>query len=162
GSSIAAMVAVPLERWLGSWQATLASWGIPEFLAVAAWYPVMRRTNEPSVDASAPPTVLPSRNRAAWLLASIVLLRASIAYAYIAWLAPAYEARWWSEATAGALLAVALLPQLPAAIGLPAISDRWLDRRPAIGLAVGATVIGAFWLLLLPETLPWVAASILG
>ena len=39
GAALAAALAVPLEEWLGSWEASLAAWSVPALVAAAVWLP---------------------------------------------------------------------------------------------------------------------------
>jgi CP family cyanate transporter-like MFS transporter len=162
GAASAAAFSVPLERALGSWQAALAAWAVPAVFAVVAWLPVTARVNEHEPDEEVAAGRLPWRNRSAWLLAVFFGLQASLAYAFLGWLAPAYQARGWSPEAAGALLGGNNVAQLAAALVLPALADRSTDRRPAMVGAVGCTVVGAVWLFALPGVLPWVASTVLG
>jgi CP family cyanate transporter-like MFS transporter len=162
GAAIAASLAVPLDHLLGSWQASLASWALPALVAVLAWVPISARLNEREPEAESHPGRLPWTSRPAWLLAVFLSLQSSLAYAVLGWLAPAYEARGWSDEAAGALLGAQSVAQLSAALLLPALADRTRDRRAMLLAAVGCTVVGTCWLLALPDTLPWVASSVLG
>jgi MFS transporter, CP family, cyanate transporter len=162
GATVAAGAAVPLERLLGSWQASLASWSVPAVLAAAVWLRVAVRVNEPEVDDETPPGRLPWRTRTAWLLVGFFSLQAAIGYAFLAWLAPAYVARGWSAAAAGALLAVHNMAQLVAALVLPVLADRLRDPRPAVVGAVAATALGCAWLVTMPDVLPWAAVAVAG
>jgi CP family cyanate transporter-like MFS transporter len=166
GAAVAAAVAVPLEQLLGSWPASLAAWALPAVVAVAAWLPVSARINERGnerdLGGGSGAGRLPWRSGTAWLLAAFLCVQSSLAYAYLAWLAPAYETRGWTAAAAGALLGGFNLAQLAAALVLPALADRSVDRRPPLLGAVGCTVAGAVWLFAVPDTWPWVAACVLG
>ena len=162
GGTVAAAFAVPLERMLGSWQASLASWSVPAVLAAAVWLLVARRVNQPESNDETPSGGLPWRSGTAWLLVGFFSLQASIGYAFLAWLAPAYVARGWSAAAAGALLAVNSLAQLGAALVMPVLAGRLSDPRPAVLSAVAATALGCAWLLAMPGVLPWAAVAVAG
>jgi MFS transporter, CP family, cyanate transporter len=162
GAAGSAAVAVPLEQVLGSWQWSLAAWSVPAAVATAIWLAVTVRVNQPEPEEESHPGRLPWGSRSAWLLAWFFSLQAALAYAFLGWLAPAYEARGWSATAAGGLLAVHNLAQLASALVLPALSDQLTDRRPALVAAVGLTIAGCAWLFLLPEVLPWVAATVAG
>jgi CP family cyanate transporter-like MFS transporter len=162
GGTVAAAVAVPLERLLGSWQESLASWSVPAVLAAAVWLLVARRVDQPEFNDETSPGGLPWRSRTAWLLVGFFSLQASIGYAFLAWLAPAYVARGWSAAAAGALLAVNSLAQLGAALVMPVLASRLSDPRPAVVSAVAATTLGCAWLLVMPDVLPWAAVAVAG
>jgi CP family cyanate transporter-like MFS transporter len=162
GATVAAALAVPLERLLRSWQASLAAWALPAVVAAAAWLPVSRRVNEREPREQVERGRLPWRSRPAWLLGGFLCMQSSLAYAYLAWLAPAYQAHGWSASAAGALLGASNLAQLAAALALPTLADRWIDRRPPLLGALACTVIGAGWLFAVPSTWPWVAVWVLG
>lgn len=166
GAAVAATAAVPLRGVLGSWQASLAFWAGPGLLAVGAWILLLRRrraARAERVAAEAGPRVrLPWRSRPAWLLVGFFSAQSSMAYAVLGWLAPAYETRGWSATAAGALLGVHQLAQLGAAVLLPALSDRVHDVRRVLAAAGAATVTGVLWLVVAPDTLPWVVSVVLG
>jgi CP family cyanate transporter-like MFS transporter len=162
GASVGAGAAVPLEQLLGSWAASLAAWALPACVAVALWLVVTLRLNERESDDEAHPGRLPWNARGAWLLAAFLSAQSALAYAYIGWLSPAYEARGWSAGTAGLLLGALHLAQLVSSLVLPVLADRSADRRPPLVIAVAGTVVAALWLWLLPDTLPWVATALLG
>src|SRR3954447_24549920 len=143
GAAVAPALAVPLARSLGSWQASLASWSLPALLAAGLWAPAARRPPPPPRPAGTADGGLPWRSRSAWLLAGFLSAQSMLAYAYLAWLAPAYESRGWSPERTGALLAVLHLAQLVTALVLPALADRSRDRRPALAASVTCTLAGA-------------------
>jgi len=123
GSAIAPAAAVPARHTLGSWQASLASWAVPAAVAAAAWWPVARRLNRPESVRRSGPARLPWRSRSAWLLAAFMSAQSTLAYGYLAWLAPAHESRGWSPITTGTLLGTLQL-------GVDCLSGR--NRRTAL------------------------------
>ncbi len=161
GATVAAATSVPLAQWLGSWQASLASWAIPAALAAATWLLVTLRVNrgEPETGGGGR---LPIASTTAWLLAAFFSLQAALAYVVLGWLAAAYEYRGWNATDAGWLLAVNSLAQLAGALVLPALTDRFRDRRWALLPAGTASLTGCIWLLAWPDTLPWLASIVLG
>jgi CP family cyanate transporter-like MFS transporter len=164
GASVAPALAVPLADALGSWQASLASWAVPAALATLLWLPLARRVNRRPgrEERAAAEGSLPWRSKPAWLLAVFLSLQSFLAYAYLAWLAPALESRGMSAATAGALLGVLHLAQLATSLVLPALADLTRDRRPWLVGAVSCTVAGAFTLFAAPDGAPWLATIVLG
>jgi MFS transporter, CP family, cyanate transporter len=158
GAAVAPAMAVPLVHALGTWEASLASWAAPALLAAALWAPLARRRPAARTAAGR----LPWRSRSAWLLAGFLSVQSILAYAYLAWLAPAYESRGWSAATTGALLGVLHLAQLATALALPALADLSRDRRPALVGAVTCTALGAAVLFAAPDVAPWGATIVLG
>lgn len=162
GAAVAPAVAVPLAHALGSWEASLGSWALPGLLAVIVWIPVTRRLNAPDAARTAQAGVLPWRSAGAWLLAGFLSAQSALGYAYLTWIAPAYQARGWSPGAAGALLATMNFAQLASALVLPPLADRSRDRRAPLVGAVACTVLGALWLFAVPDNLPWVAAAVTG
>jgi CP family cyanate transporter-like MFS transporter len=158
GAAVAPAMAVPLLHALGTWEASLASWAMPALLGAALWAPLARRRPAARTMAGR----LPWRSRSAWLLAAFLSVQSILAYAYLAWLAPAYESRGWSAATTGALLGVLHLAQLATALALPALADLSRDRRPALVGSVTCTVVGASVLFAAPDAAPWAAVTVLG
>lgn len=164
GSAIAATFSDPLAALLGSWRESLSAWAIPAAVAAIGWLvalrllPVQHRPR----GAAARPHRLPWRSRPAWLLALYLTAQSSLAYATIAWLAPAYVERGWTAFAAGSLLGVSTLAQLVSALTLPAMADTVVEfRRLAVG-TVSLTVVGTAWLWLIPMFLPWVAVIVFG
>jgi CP family cyanate transporter-like MFS transporter len=143
GSAIAPAAAVPARHTLGSWQASLASWAVPAAVAAAAWSPVARRLNRPESVRRSSPARLPWRSRSAWLLAAFMSAQSTLAYGYLAWLAPAYESRGWSPTTTGTLLGTLQLAQLVTALVLPTVAERRMDRRPVVLAAGACSITGA-------------------
>jgi MFS transporter, CP family, cyanate transporter len=164
GSVIAATLAVPLADALGSWRASLASWALPAVAGAAVWAvaaPAYRR-RAPDQRPTPRPHSLPWRSRPAWLLAAFMTAQSSLAYAYIAWLAPSYVERGWTPLAAGSLLGLTTLAQVVASLALPAMSDTVVEFRRLCTLTVTLTVVGTAWLWLLPETVPALGVVILG
>jgi MFS transporter, CP family, cyanate transporter len=162
GAAGAAALAVPLADRLGSWQESLAAWGVLTVVGLAAWVPLTVRVNE---HGSPPPRGrerLPWRSATAWLVTGYLAVQSFIFYSQLSWISPSYEARGWSPTRAGLLLSVFMLLQLGAALLVPSASDQRPDRRPWFALSVGASVVGILALLLWPETLPWVFVAVLG
>jgi CP family cyanate transporter-like MFS transporter len=163
GAAAAPAVAVPLSHALGSWEASLGAWALPGAVAVAVWIPVTRRLNAPDAALAAREAGgLPWRSGGAWLLAAFLSVQAALGYAYLAWISPAYEARGWSDAAAGGLLAAMNFAQLASALVLPLLADRSRDRRPALVAAIACTVLGALSLFVAPGAAPWVSCAVVG
>jgi CP family cyanate transporter-like MFS transporter len=162
GAAAAGALAAPLARLLGSWEGSLAAWAVPAAPAVLLWTSIVARGGGRDAHARTPSAPLPWRAPAAWLLGAFFALQAALGYGYLAWIAPAYEARGWSSAAAGGLLGVLNLAQLASALVLPALTDRGRDRRPGLLVAVALTVTGAVWLFALPGAAPWLATVALG
>jgi CP family cyanate transporter-like MFS transporter len=164
GSVLAATLAVPLADTLGSWRASLATWAVPALVGIVIWLaavPAARR-RQPEATGPARRHRLPWSSRPAWLLSAFMTAQSSLAYAYIAWLAPSYVERGWSPAAAGSLLGLTMLAQIVSSLLLPAMADTVVEFRRLTTLAVSLTVVGTFWLWAAPTTAPAVAVVVLG
>lgn len=168
GAAGTGTVSVPLDGLLGSWQASLGFWAIPALPVLLLWLPVrVDRGVDPAAPRDSVPRPalahgLPWRSSTAWLLAAFFSTQAALAYSYIAWLAPAFQARGWSPAVAGGMFGVYGFTQIATALVLPSIARRCRDPRPALLGAVGLMILGAVWLWAFPGELEWPAAVILG
>lgn len=167
GATAAAGLAVPLASTLGSWQLSVAFWALPAGAALLVWWPVARRREAPERRAARPGAStraprLPWRSRTAWVLGSYLALQSTLFYACLAWLPPLYESHGWTPQQAGLLLALSTAVQVVSGLAAPVLSDRSVDRRPMIAMAVAASLTGLVLMTVAPEAAPWLAAVLLG
>jgi CP family cyanate transporter-like MFS transporter len=144
------------------WRLALAGWALPALLAAwliwrslpaqAAWVPSSGQHNQ---------SWLLRRPRTWLLMACFGLVNGGYAAA-VAWLAPYYQARGWTAADSGGLVALMALAQAAAALLLPALSARQLDRRPALWLTLACQAGGFAALALWPDLAPRAWALLLG
>jgi CP family cyanate transporter-like MFS transporter len=160
GAALAAGTAVPLADAVGSWAPALAVWTAPAAVALAAWGVVTRRQR--AVAQAPVGGALPWHSPTARLLTAYLAVQSTLFYSQLAWISPAYVDRGWSGARAGLLLSVFNAVQLVAALVVPAWSDRMVDRRPLLFLAVGCSLVGMVALVAAPELAPWPAMAVLG
>lgn len=174
GASLSSAASVPLEQWLGSWQASLGSWALLALIGLLAWLPFTRRadrlgtvehtgaSDQTGSSEEAKPGRLPWSHPTAWLLAGYLVLQSWAFYSSVTWLAPAYVEHGWSPSRAGYLAAVFSGSQIVSGLLGPALSDRVHDLRR---LLVPFAVVGVGGLLgvwLAPDAAPWVWASVIG
>ncbi len=77
GAGASSALSVPLQGWLGSWEASLASWALLAVVGVLAWVPVLtgharHRAANPSVVVA---TGLPWAHLTAWLVAGYLAVQ---------------------------------------------------------------------------------------
>lgn len=164
GAGASSALSVPLQGWLGSWQASLSSWALLAVVGALAWVPVLtgharHRAANPTVVA---PARLPWRQVTAWLVAGYLAVQSVEFYSTLAWLAPSYTARGWDPTHAGYLLSVFTAAQLVSGLLAPALTDRIHDRRVLLLSAAVLGLLGQGGLWLLPAGAPWVWATVLG
>ncbi len=163
GATAASALAVPLASALGSWQASVASWGVLAVLALAVWLPVLRKVNErEEEEAEAATHGLPWRSRTAWLVAGYLTANSVLFYSLLAWIAPAYESLGWTGERSGLLLAEYSVFQLVSALTVPLAAQRMRDRRPLFELVVGFAVVGLVAVIWTPLSAPWLWIAIMG
>lgn len=164
GAAASSALSVPLQGWLGSWQASLGSWSILGFVGALAWIPVWRgharhRAANPVLVTTAK---LPWTHLTAWLVAAYLAVQSIEFYSSLAWLAPTYAGRGWDPTHAGYLLSAFTAAQLVSGLLAPALTDKVHDRRVLLVSASVLGLVGQTGLWLAPGALPWVWAVVLG
>ncbi len=153
GGAGTAAVAVPLAEALGGWRGSFAVISSMAFISLAAWLVLMPR-DAGHVRAAPRRPNLPWRRPAAWLLGAIFGSQSILFYGCITWLASIYVERGWSEADAGALIALLTGIGLPSTIAVPLIADRIGTRRSQLTFAGVLAVAGALVIALTPGEAP--------
>jgi len=163
GAAGSSAAAVPLAQWLGSWEASLASWALVGLVGLLAWAPLARRVwvNRAEV-AGAAASGLPWRSATAWLVAGYLVTQSWAFYSCLAWIAPSYVHLGWDSADAGYLLAVFSATQIVSGLLAPVLTDRVHDLRGPLLAAAGFALLGLLGLLVAPAAAPWVWVSLIG
>jgi CP family cyanate transporter-like MFS transporter len=163
GAALGGALTVPLANWLGSWSLALAVWATPAIVALAFWLLTERKA-----DAHDPPTTivrireLPWRNKIAWALALNMTCNSIIYYSSLAWIAPSYEARGWTQENAGWLFGLFTASQVVAAFVLAGMAVRMKHRRTLFVVAIGLTSVSLFAIAWLPDFAPWLTLLTFG
>jgi CP family cyanate transporter-like MFS transporter len=162
GSTIVSAVAVPLAVGLGGWSWSLAVWAVPALVGVAVWAGLMRNA---SPERTRVPRRLPWRDRFAQLAATYQSGVSLTVYGSLTWVSPTYVDRGWSAGSAGLLIAVWSVAQLPAALLMPVLAERNGRFRPWALLMVACTAVGVLGMILVPEPPvvgPWLWVFLIG
>lgn len=164
GAALGGALTVPLASALGSWEAALAVWSLPAVLGLVVWLRVEGLTDDPS---EPPPTsahlrTLPWRSRPAWALTAFICLNSLMFYTTVAWLAPSFVDRGWSEDDAGFLFGLYTAGQLAGAVLMPVVAQRSRARRSLFAVIVIAGVISLVALGLVDSTAALVWSAALG
>lgn len=164
GAGASSALAVPLEGWLGSWQASLGSWAFLALVGALAWVPVVtgHARHRAAQTELAGRGQLPWKHVTAWLVATYLTIQSIEFYSTLAWLAPSYTARGWDPTHAGYLLSVFTAAQLVSGLLAPALTDRIHDRRVLLAAASVLGLVGQAGLWLAPTAAPWMWALVLG
>lgn len=161
GASAAAGATEPMRLALdGNWQAALAFWTLPAWVAVALWWWQLDGKHVPR-PVSKPERSL-FRDPLAWQVTLYMGLQSSLAYSVFGWLPTILQDRGLSAVDAGLALSVSILIQIGAAIAAPWLSSHMRDQRTMIALGVVFTGAGLMGCVYGPIGGVWVWAIVLG
>lgn len=160
GAAIAASFAPLVVLQTGSWRIGLAIWAALALLALLLWYG-QRSTM------SAPPQTSQRResffgNPRAWLLAIFFGLGTASYTCVLAWLAPYYVEKGWSEQSAGLLLGFLTAMEVLSGLVTPAIANRSRDKRLVLVVLLTLIMAGFCGLILSPQHLSLLWPCLLG
>ena len=164
GGALGAQFSPLAMQWGLSWQVSLALWTWPVLLALwLAWHTLgtMPLPVAAGWQSGSDTTWLLQRRRTWLLMLAFGLMNGGYA-TMVAWLAPYYQARGWSAAHSGLLVAVVSVAMASAALAFPALVARHLDRRPWIWLTLVCQAAGFAALAWWPDAAPMTAAVVLG
>ena len=157
GGGLAALLSPHLASHFSHWQAGLGIWLLPALAALMLW--LWMPTTVVHGTATAMPGETLWRQRRAWLLALYFGLINCGYMSMVAWLPAYYLQLGWSATQSGSLLAFMTIFQVSAALLMPALAQRRVDRRPLLGISLMAQALGFTGLVLWPLEAPhaWVA-----
>jgi CP family cyanate transporter-like MFS transporter len=144
GAALAAALAVPLQKGLGSWEASLAAWSVPALVAAVVWVPAAWRSDL-TVRGDSPPGLWGSG--LAWSVSLYMGMQSMAFYAGLSWIPTVLEAHGYSAGSAGALQAFGALTQLAPAFAVPVLAARSRDQVGLLWWIVVLQVIGVVGLL---------------
>jgi CP family cyanate transporter-like MFS transporter len=164
GATVAAVAVVPLSMALGSPSAAVGALGFVAVAAFLGFLPMVLHTHRNSVRSTAanisPWPLL--RTRKGQLLTAIFTLQALLAYALISWFPSMLTSMGLNAADSGLLFGLMQLVSVPAGMLILAIGSRPRMLRPALYLVSTIMVAGLASLLVLPVSLAFVPAVLLG
>jgi CP family cyanate transporter-like MFS transporter len=160
GAAIAASFAPLVMTRTGSWRLGLAIWAALALVALLFWW--VRGSGMPTrVSASSRQESFFSNSRA-WLLAIFFGLGTASYTCVLAWLAPYYMEKGWSEQNAGLLLGFLTAMEVLSGLLTPAIANRSRDRRVVLVVLLALIMVGFCGLILSPHHLSLVWPCLLG
>lgn len=148
GAAIAASFAPLVMLRTGSWRIGLAIWAGLALLALLFWW--AQQANTPRYPAPAAKQSFFTHSRA-WLLAIFFGLGTASYTCVLAWLAPYYVEKGWSEQNAGLLLGFLTTMEVISGLVVPAIANRSRDRRVVLMALLGLIIAGFSGLILSPQ-----------
>lgn len=162
-AALGAALTVPIANWLGSWSLALAFWAIPALLALSFWLYAERAA--PSHDrptALVKLRALPWRNKLAWALALNMTVNSVVFYSAVAWIAPSYVDRGYSQENAGWLFGLFASAQVISALLLAGLSLKIKYRRTLFSSAIALTGLALLAVGWYPNFSPWVVMFVFG
>lgn len=160
GAAIAASFAPLVMSRTGSWRVGLAIWAGLALLALLFWW--AQRANTPRDSAPAVRKQSFFTHSRAWLLAIFFGLGTASYTCVLAWLAPYYVEKGWSEQNAGLLLGFLTAMEVISGLVVPAIANRSRDRRVVLMALLGLIIGGFCGLILSPQSLSLLWPCLLG
>lgn len=156
GGGLAALVSPLVAGHFGHWQAGLGIWLVPALIALVLWGLLPFASGART---AGEPAIRPWHSRRAWLLALYFGLVNCGYMSMVAWLPAYYLQMGWSAAHSGSLLAFMTIFQVLAALVMPALAHRSIDRRPLLAVSLAAQALGFIGLIMWPLGSPhmWVA-----
>jgi len=160
GAAIAASFAPLVMTRTGSWRVGLAIWAALALAALLFW--CVQRTGMPTSGEKSSRKESFFRNSRAWLLAIFFGLGTASYTCVLAWLAPYYVEKGWSEQQAGLLLGFLTAMEVLSGLLTPAIANRSRDRRLVLVVLLALIMAGFCGLILSPRHLSLLWPCLLG
>ncbi|MHC8342772.1 cyanate transporter [Pseudomonas sp. RT6P73] len=149
GAAIAASFAPLVMTRTGSWREGLAIWAVLALVALLFWS--IGRAGTSTTTAAASRNTSFFTNSRAWLLAIFFGLGTASYTCVLAWLAPYYVEKGWSEQNAGLLLGFLTAMEVLSGLVTPAIANRCRDRRLVLVVLLALIMAGFCGLILSPQ-----------
>lgn len=160
GAAIAASFAPLVMTRTGSWRMGLAIWAVLALVALLVW--LGQRSAVPTLPAQAQRNGSFFANSRAWLLAIFFGLGTASYTCVLAWLAPYYVEKGWSEQNAGLLLGFLTAMEVLSGLLTPAIANRSRDRRLVLVVLLALIMAGFCGMVLSPQYLSLLWPCLLG
>lgn len=160
GAAIAASFAPLVMTRTGSWRVGLAIWAVLAVVALLFW--CVQRSGTPAPVSKSSGNESFFSNSRAWLLAIFFGLGTASYTCVLAWLAPYYVEKGWSEQNAGLLLGFLTAMEVLSGLLTPAIANRSRDRRWVLVVLLTLIMAGFCGLILSPQHLSLLWPCLLG
>ncbi len=164
-AALAAGASVPLAQLTGmGWRGSLALWALPALLAVVAWVPQARRSDQPENASSRIPHGVSGlwRSPLAWQVTLFMGLQSLAYYVALTWLPEILQEEGMSAARAGWMLALAQAVAIVTMFLAPVIAGRRPSQRGVVVAAVALSGAGTFGLLVAGSTASTLWVVLLG
>ena len=164
GGTLGSALTAPVAAAIG-WGGALAMWGVVALTAVPlwAWLALREGSLAPTEPDDKPdPTLRIYRSRTAVAMATLFGVQSMHAYVQFGWLPQIYRDAGLSPATAGVLQAMLSGFGIVGVLLMPTVIARSPNLMPWMTAFGAALFAGYLGLLLVPATVPWLWALLLG
>jgi len=162
GAALGGALTPLLAHWFGSWGLALAAWGLPALVALIVWLSVPTLSEALPEKSRVRIRELPWRDRRAWALTLYSAINSIVFYSTVAWLAPSYVSRGYSQASAGGLFGFYVLGTIAAGLSLPWLAQRRGARRALLAGTVVVATMGLLVIGFFPNTATLPVLAIFG
>ncbi|MGV8919965.1 MAG: cyanate transporter [Pseudomonas sp.] len=161
GAAIAASFSPLLLSVTDSWRTGLAFWAVLAVVALLFWFG-QRNAIDEATDAPPTPRETFACQPRAWTLGIFFGLGTASYTCVLAWFAPYYVEKGWSDQQAGLLLGLLTAMEVLSGLLTPAIANRSRDRRWVLATLLLLIIGGFCGLILTPEYLSLLWPCLLG
>ncbi|UTW08183.1 cyanate transporter [Pseudomonas benzenivorans] len=161
GAALAASFSPLVLEITGSWRLGLSIWAGLSALALVVW--MTQKTSADSVViGNSSQREKHFSNSRSWLLAIFFGLGTSSYTCVLAWLAPYYVEKGWTEQHAGLILGLLTTMEVISGLATPAIANKSHDRRKVLVVLLFLIIIGFAGLVVSPNKLSLLWPCLLG
>lgn len=162
GAALAASFSPFVMEKMGGWRMGLSIWAVLAVISLLLW-----SSQKSAIGGLSPPRDNGARDRhfansRSWLLAVFFGIGTASYTCVLAWLAPYYVEKGWSEQSAGLILGFLTAMEVISGLITPAIANRSQDRRIVLIALLLFIIAGFVGLALIPETLSLLWPCLLG
>jgi CP family cyanate transporter-like MFS transporter len=163
-AAAAAVFAVPLDKALGGWQASLAAWAVPGVLAVIAWLMTAKQVEQAHPTLS---QVAAGGDKHVWLhpitwsLVGFFGLQSMNFYCMLNWFPAILQSKGFSQADAGNLLGLVTIVGVPAGLLITANLAKF-KSLPLVAVLISLVTSAGIFLMYGPASVTVIGGLIAG
>lgn len=165
GAALSASASPFIGEYSSNWRVALSVWGGLAVLALILWFAVKQyigSTPDEVNSAVIRKKTTFYKNPRAWVLGIFFGLGTSAYTCVLAWLPPYYFDLGWQDKESGLILAFLTSVEVFAGLAIPVIAIRNKDRRGTLFFLLFCIIIGFSGLIIKPQSLALLWASLLG
>ncbi|MEH6560194.1 MAG: cyanate transporter [Marinobacter sp.] len=162
GAALAASFSPFVMEKMGGWRIGLSIWAVLAMVSLLLWSSQKTAIGVLSLSRDKVARDRHFENPRSWLLAVFFGIGTASYTCVLAWLAPYYVEKGWSEQSAGLILGFLTAMEVISGLITPAIANRSQDRRVVLIALLMFIIVGFVGLALIPETLSLIWPCLLG